>query len=65
MTCPGCWGDQPIYRAAVCRRCWRAMPELRAAWRDRTWRVTNYTETLAGALAATRDRCPRSKGAAR
>jgi hypothetical protein len=61
VTCPRCWTDAPVYRAAVCRRCWTAAPpELRAAWRDRAWRVTHYTETLAAALDAARERYPRS-----
>lgn len=61
MTCPGCWTARPIYRAAVCRRCWRTRPELRTAWRRRTGRQATYTETLAAALSAARDRYPRNE----
>lgn len=60
-TCPGCWTTVPVYRAAVCRQCWRALPAVRAAWRRREAQPAAYTETLAAALTAARDRYPRNE----
>jgi hypothetical protein len=60
-TCHYCWATAPIYRAAICRGCWRALPAVRAAWRRRETRHATYTETLAAALDAARDRYPRAE----
>jgi hypothetical protein len=63
MTCRRCWTPGPVYRAALCRRCWRALPAVRAAWRRRERHPAAYTETLAAALDAARDRYPREEAA--